>query len=466
MGLGSVLVRELFQFDLLSASREQVSPEPPEFSWDLLLLGLSTSDKARQMKEMVFSALSGVRPAWGRPSPAEANASALAVPGKCRVVEGAGLNPVESEEGASEGVVSQASLPAESGLRQVEVEVEGMDKAGNFIGWLHIDGANLSVLLVEHALSKVHFTAERSSYYKSLLSAEEAAKQKKEKVWAHYEEQPVEEVTPVLEEKERSASYKPVFVTEITDDLHFYVQDVETGTQLEKLMENMRNDIASHPPVEGSYAPRRGEFCIAKFVDGEWYRARVEKVESPAKVHVFYIDYGNREILPSSRLGTLPPAFSTRVLPAQATEYAFAFIQVPQDTPLKSVNRTWGPHGSWLALASHADRGVSLLQEDARTDAVDSVVRDIQNTQCLLNVEHLSAGCPHVTLQFADSKGDVGLGLVKEGLVMVEVRKEKQFQKVITEYLNAQESAKSARLNLWRYGDFRADDADEFGYSR
>lgn len=57
-----------------------------------------------------------------------------------------------------------------------------MDKAGNFIGWLHIDGANLSVLLVEHALSKVHFTAERSSYYKSLLSAEEAAKQKKEKV--------------------------------------------------------------------------------------------------------------------------------------------------------------------------------------------------------------------------------------------------------------------------------------------
>ncbi|XP_052494319.1 staphylococcal nuclease domain-containing protein 1 [Budorcas taxicolor] len=319
--------------------------------------------------------------------------------------------------------------------REVEVEVESMDKAGNFIGWLHIDGANLSVLLVEHALSKVHFTAERSAYYKSLLSAEEAAKQRKEKVWAHYEEQPVEELMPVLEEKERSASYKPVFVTEITDDLHFYVQDVETGTQLEKLMENMRNDIASHPPVEGSYAPRRGEFCIAKFVDGEWYRARVEKVESPAKVHVFYIDYGNREILPSTRLGTLPPAFSTRVLPAQATEYAFAFIQVPQD-------------------------------EDARTDAVDSVVRDIQNTQCLLNVEHLSAGCPHVTLQFADSKGDVGLGLVKEGLVMVEVRKEKQFQKVITEYLNAQESAKSARLNLWRYGDFRADDADEFGYSR
>lgn len=39
----------------------------------------------------------------------------------------------------------------------------------------------------------------------------------------------MDEVPPVPEEKERSATYKPVFVTEITDDLHFYVQDVETG---------------------------------------------------------------------------------------------------------------------------------------------------------------------------------------------------------------------------------------------
>lgn len=60
--------------------------------------------------------------------------------------------------------------------------MEAMDKAGNFIGWLHVDGVNLSVSLVEHALSKVHFTAERSNYYKTLSSAEEAAKQLKEKV--------------------------------------------------------------------------------------------------------------------------------------------------------------------------------------------------------------------------------------------------------------------------------------------
>ena len=56
-----------------------------------------------------------------------------------------------------------------------------MDKAGHFIGWPHIEGVNLSVSRVESALSKVPFTGERSSYYKTLLSGEGAACSRKEK---------------------------------------------------------------------------------------------------------------------------------------------------------------------------------------------------------------------------------------------------------------------------------------------
>uniref|UniRef100_A0A674CQC3 Staphylococcal nuclease domain-containing protein n=1 Tax=Salmo trutta TaxID=8032 RepID=A0A674CQC3_SALTR len=320
--------------------------------------------------------------------------------------------------------------------REVEVEVESMDKAGNFIGWLHIEGVNLSVALVENALSKVHFTAERSSYYKTLVSGEEASRLRKDKIWANYEEKKVEEVVHVMEEKERTANYRAVYVTEITDTMHFYTQDVETGTQLENLMETMRAEIAAQPPVEGSYAARRGDYCIANFsADGEWYaRYQLSKIQSLLKpVSLSTSLPPQREIVPSTRLAVIPPAFSTRTLAAQATEYTFAYIQVPQD-------------------------------EDARADVVDSLVRDIQNTQCLLNVEHSGVTCPHVTLQFADSKDDVGLSLVKEGMVMVDVRKEKHLQKMVTEYLNGQESAKTARLNIWRYGDFRDDDADEFGY--
>uniref|UniRef100_A0A673I1S9 Staphylococcal nuclease domain-containing protein n=1 Tax=Sinocyclocheilus rhinocerous TaxID=307959 RepID=A0A673I1S9_9TELE len=283
--------------------------------------------------------------------------------------------------------------------REVEVEVESMDKAGNFIGWLHIEGVNLSVALVDNALSKVHFTAERSSYYKTLLSAEETARQRKEKVSLVEIQHPDVDVFLNTSLKFTDLAGK---CDGLHGDVHFFVILICAGTKLESLMESMRGEIAAQPLVEGSFTPRRGDFCIAKFGDGEWYRARIEKVESPAKVHVYYIDYGNREILSSTRLAALSPAFSTRTLPPQATEYTFAFIQVPQD-------------------------------EDARTDAVDSVVRDIQNTQCLLNVEYSGIVCPHVTLQFADSKDDVGLGLVKEGLVMVDVRKEKHLQKMVSD---------------------------------
>lgn len=64
------------------------------------------------------------------------------------------------------------------------------------------------------------------------------------------------------------------------------------------------------------------------------------------------------------------------------------------------------------------------------------MVRDIQNSQCLLNVEYSGATCPHVTLLFGDTKDDVGLGLVKEGLVMVDVRKEKHLQKMVNNKYN------------------------------
>ena len=57
--------------------------------------------------------------------------------------------------------------------------MEAMDKGGNFIGWLFVDGINVSVGLVEEGYAKVHFTAERSPHYKTLCAAQEKAQAKK-----------------------------------------------------------------------------------------------------------------------------------------------------------------------------------------------------------------------------------------------------------------------------------------------
>lgn len=66
--------------------------------------------------------------------------------------------------------------------REVEIHVESMDKAGNFIGWLWVDGHNLSIALVEAGLATVHFTAERSEHYRGLRAAEDTAKAARLKV--------------------------------------------------------------------------------------------------------------------------------------------------------------------------------------------------------------------------------------------------------------------------------------------
>ena len=58
-------------------------------------------------------------------------------------------------------------------------------------------------------------------------------------------------------------------------------------------MEELRTELTANTPVVGAYTPKKGDLCAAKFTDGEWYRARVQKVEAAGKVQVFYIDYGN-----------------------------------------------------------------------------------------------------------------------------------------------------------------------------
>ena len=58
-------------------------------------------------------------------------------------------------------------------------------------------------------------------------------------------------------------------------------------------MEQLRAELAAAPPLPGSFTPKTGDLCVAKFVDGEWYRAKVEKVHNKDKITVFFVDYGN-----------------------------------------------------------------------------------------------------------------------------------------------------------------------------
>lgn len=180
----------------------------------------------------------------------------------------------------------------------VIVTIEEMDKAGNFIGWLWVDNENMSVSLVEHGLASMHHTAETSEFARAIKTAQENAIKKRIGIWKDYVE--VEKET----ERERNATvqdrvvkYEKVIITEVTPEGNFYSQNVDLGNNLESLMERIHQEFKANAPLPGSYVPRRGQLCAARFtLDDQWYRAKVERVSDGKSAHIFYIDYGNREV--------------------------------------------------------------------------------------------------------------------------------------------------------------------------
>jgi len=154
---------------------------------------------------------------------------------------------------------------------QVEVQVESIDKGGNMIGWLFVDNVNLSLALVENGLSKVHFTAERTAYFKELEMAQEKAKAKKIGIWKDYVEEVKE--TVATEESERKTNYKKIIVTEITSGVTFWAQSLDNG-KFKKINSWRSATYESKllPPQQAKRARRRNiasrvEVCWKGFSD-------------------------------------------------------------------------------------------------------------------------------------------------------------------------------------------------------
>jgi len=102
--------------------------------------------------------------------------------------------------------------------------------------------------------------------------------------------------------------FRRVVVTYVTTDLKVYVQYSEQGPKVEQLQSELRDIFNQTKPV-GGHTPKKGELLAARFTaDNEWYRARVEKIEGNNRISVYFIDYGNREVITDlGRLTNLPP---------------------------------------------------------------------------------------------------------------------------------------------------------------
>jgi len=192
-------------------------------------------------------------------------------------------------------------------------------------------------------------------------------------------------------------------------------------------MDGLRAEFNTNPPLAGAYTPKRGDLCAAKFVDDQWYRARVEKMGA-TDVAVLYIDYGNRANVPKSKLGSLPASFTA--VSGYAKQYTLALVSLPQDEEL-------------------AAQSIQVLKDDI----LDKTVK--------LNVEYKTGGETFVSLHIGDE--DVGKNLLEDGLLLVDKKGGRKLEAITKSYEDAMLRAKKNHLNIWQYGDITQDDTREFG---
>lgn len=116
-------------------------------------------------------------------------------------------------------------------------------------------------------------------------------------------------------------------VSHVSDPSEFWIQTQNHASELEKLMDDIYYlyEDSGHEYLLKS--PLIGNFCAAKSVDGDFYRALVTDVDN-TQVKVFFVDYGNSEVLDRNSIRILPEKF--KILPCLALKCTLSGVR-PKD---------------------------------------------------------------------------------------------------------------------------------------
>ncbi|KAL1196830.1 Ribonuclease TUDOR 1 [Cardamine amara subsp. amara] len=336
--------------------------------------------------------------------------------------------------------------------RDVEIEVETVDRTGTFLGSMWESSTNVATVLLEGGLAKMQtsFGADRIVEAHLLEKAEKSAKNQKLKIWENYVEG--EEVsngnTATVETRQKETL--KVVVTEVLEGGRFYVQSA--GDQK---IASIQNQLASlsikDAPIIGSFNPKRGDIVLAQFsLDNSWNRAMIANapraaVQSPdEKFEVFYIDYGNQEVVPYSAIRPIDPSVSAA--PGLAQLCRLAYLKVP------SLEEDFGPEAAeyfhTVTLGSGKEFKAVIEERDTSGGKVKG-----QGTGTEFAV----------TLIAVDDEISVNAAMLQEGIARMEKRKkwEHKDKKAALDSLEKfQEEARKSRIGIWQYGDIESDDED------
>lgn len=331
--------------------------------------------------------------------------------------------------------------------RDVEFEVESIDKSGGFIGSLFLNKSeNAALTLIKEGLATVHsFSADGLSWARQLYEAEEEAKQAKRKIWSTYDEEASKAAETAAENEGEAGPLKSEYLDVIVSDVRtnngfsFSVQILNTEgiASLETLMREFsihhRSPISSPP----GFVPKGGDLVSAKFSDGAWYRAKIRRA-SPIKkeAEVTFIDYGNQDTVAFSNIRPLDPKF--RSLPGQAHDARLSFIKLA------------GPDTDYYAEA--IDRFRSICEGRKLVANID------RKEGTLLHLRLIDPSNPSAT---SDPLACVNADLVREGLALIDRKGCKylsSYPQVVKKLESSIMEAKRDRAGMFEFGDVEEDD--------
>ncbi|KAK9272661.1 hypothetical protein L1049_003037 [Liquidambar formosana] len=335
--------------------------------------------------------------------------------------------------------------------RDVEIEVETVDRTGTFLGSLWESKTNMAVVLLEAGLAKLQtaFGADKIADAHLLAQAEQSAKQQKLKIWENYVEG--EEVVNGSATESRQKEVLKVVVTEVLGGGKFYVQTIGDQT-VASIQQQLALLNLHEAPVIGAFNPRKGDIVLSQFsADNSWNRAMIVNaprgaVESPKdEFEVFYIDYGNQEVVPYSRLRPLDPSVSS--VPGQAQLCSLAYIKVP------SLEEDFGQEAAeYLSECTLNSSKEFRAMIEERDTSGGKVKGQGTGTVLLVSLVDVEAGT------------SINAAMLEAGLARLERRKRwdsKERQSALENLEQFQDMAKTNRLNMWQYGDIQSDDEDQ-----
>ncbi|XP_016443873.1 ribonuclease TUDOR 1 [Nicotiana tabacum] len=334
--------------------------------------------------------------------------------------------------------------------RDVEIEVETVDRTGTFLGTLWESRSNVAVTLLEAGLARlqISFGTDRIQDAHLLMQAEQAAKRQKLKVWENYVEG--EEVANGGAAEKRQKEEVKVSVTEVLGGGKFYVQLV-SDQKVAAIQKQLASLNLQEAPVIGAFNPKKGDIVLAQFsADNSWNRAMIVNAprgaveSSKDKFEVFYIDYGNQEVVSYSQLRPLEASVSSS--PGLAQLCSLAHVKVP------GLEDDYGQEAAYrlseLLLSGPKEFRAAIEEKDASGGKVKG-----QGTGTIFLVT------------LVDPETDVSINaiLLKEGLARMEKRRRwepKDKQQALDELEKYQTEARQKRLAMWEYGDVESDDED------